>query len=380
MSKNSLKIILLILLIGLFTASNSSILNRVKKAAILTAQKIRKYGLSLHEAMWYRKLADGSVQCELCPFRCIIKEGERGICGVRANIDGKLRTLVYSRPVAVHIDPIEKKPLFHFLPGTKSFSIATVGCNLSCIFCQNWTISQALPEETPFVVMTPQDVVRKALETGCKSIAYTYSEPSVFYEYMYDTGVLAHKAGLKNVWITCGYINEKPLRQLAKVIDGANVDLKGPESFYIKYTKSSRKTVLNTLKILRQEGVWIEVTNLIIPDANDDPDTIREMCRWLVKNLGPDVPLHFSRFYPNYKLNDRPPTPVKTLHMARQIALEEGIKYVYIGNVPGDAGEDTYCPTDGKKLIDREGYWIVDYKLDSNGCYGKSCCVPGVWK
>lgn len=360
--------------------SNASILDKLKKAVIITAERIRGWDLSLHEAMWYKKLADGSVQCELCPFRCVLSEGQRGICGVRANVGGKLRALTYGKPVAMHVDPIEKKPLFHFLPGTKSFSIATVGCNLSCNFCQNWTISQALPEEGEHANVSPEEVVAQALATGCKSIAYTYSEPTVFYEYMYDTGKLAHKAGLKNVWVTCGYINEKPLRKLCEVIDAANVDLKGPESFYNEYTRSSREPVLRTLRILREEGVWVEVTNLIIPGANDDPDTIRAMCRWLVDSLGPDVPLHFSRFHPNYKLTDRPPTPVETLHMARQIALEEGLLYVYIGNVPGDDGEDTYCPPTGEKVIDRLGFWIISYKLGPDGTCANGYKISGVWR
>ncbi|MCD6594050.1 AmmeMemoRadiSam system radical SAM enzyme [bacterium] len=330
--------------------------------------------------MFYKKLADGSVQCELCPFKCVLSEGQRGICGVRANVDGKLRALTYGKPVALHIDPIEKKPLFHFLPGSKIFSIATVGCNLSCNFCQNWTISQALPEESQHITLTPEQVVEQALANGCKSIAYTYSEPTVFFEYMYDTGFLAHKAGLKNVWVTCGYINEKPLRKLCEVLDGANVDLKGQTGFYQKYTRSSREPVLRTLKILKQESVWVEITNLIIPGANDNPDTIRAMCRWIADSLGSDVPLHFSRFYPNYKLTDVPPTPVKTLIMARNIAREEGLKFVYIGNVPGENGEDTFCPSTGKKVIDRTGFWIMDNKIDSNGISPDGSKIPGVWK
>ncbi|RKZ29903.1 AmmeMemoRadiSam system radical SAM enzyme [bacterium] len=330
--------------------------------------------------MFYKKLADGSVQCQLCPFKCIIPEGGRGICGVRANVNGTLRAMTYGKPVAVHIDPIEKKPLFHFQPQSKSFSIATAGCNLSCIFCQNWTISQALPEESQHITMMPEQVVQQALTSGCKSIAYTYSEPTVFFEYMYDTGVLAHQAGLKNVWITCGYINEEPLRKLCEVLDGANVDLKGPTQFYQEYTKSGREPVLRTLKILREEGVWVEITNLIIPGANDDPDSIRAMCRWIADSLGTDVPIHFSRFHPNYKLTDRPQTPIKTLRMARQIAMEEGLQYVYIGNAPGEEGEDTFCPTTGEKVIDRKGFWILEYKVSPQGKCPDGTPLPGVWK
>lgn len=330
--------------------------------------------------MWYKKLPDGDVECELCPFRCVLSEGQRGICSVRANVGGKLRAMTYGKPVSVHIDPIEKKPLFHFLPASKAFSIATAGCNLSCNFCQNWTISQALPEEAPFAELSPGDVVRRAVEAECKTIAYTYSEPTVFYEYMYDTGIIAHQKGLRNLWITCGYINEEPLRKLCQVLDAANVDLKGPEAFYRQYTKSSREPVLKTLKILREEGVWIEITNLIIPGANDNPDTIRAMCRWIVDSLGPDVPLHFSRFHPNYKLTDVPPTPVETLRKARRIAREEGMLFVYIGNVPGDDGEDTFCPSTREKVIDRTGFWIVDYKLTPDGKCDNGYQIAGVWK
>ncbi len=368
----------LMLLIVVF--SDASILDKLKKAVIITAERVRGWNLSLHEAMWYKKLADGSVRCELCPFRCVLSEGQRGICGVRANVGGKLRALTYGKPVAVHIDPIEKKPLFHFLPGSKSFSIATAGCNLSCNFCQNWTISQMAPEDAQAVDLSPEDVVSQALANECKTIAYTYSEPTVFYEYMYDTGKLAHQVGIRNVWITCGYINEEPLRQLCEVLDAANVDLKGDETFYRKYTKSSREPVLRTLKILKEEGVWVEITNLIIPGANDDMDSIRAMCRWIVDSLGPEVPLHFSRFHPNYKLTDRPQTPTETLHRARQIALEEGLLYVYIGNVPGDEGEDTFCPQNGEKVIDRMGFWILDIKISPDGTCGKGYKIPGVWK
>ena len=383
MKSRLIKILSLVFLLVLFlplTLVDSSVLDKLKKIVIITAERVKGWDLSLHEAMFYKKLADGSVQCELCPFKCVLSEGQRGICGVRANVGGKLRALTYGKPVAVHIDPIEKKPMFHFLPSSKAFSIATVGCNLSCNFCQNWTISQALPEESQHITLMPKDVVEQALENGCSSIAYTYSEPTVFFEYMYDTGVLAHEAGLRNIWITCGYINEKPLRKLCEVLDGANVDLKGPEGFYQKYTRSSRAPVLRTLKILREEGVWVEITNLIIPGANDDPDTIRAMCRWIADSLGTDVPLHFSRFYPNYKLTDVPPTPIKTLEMARKIAQEEGLKFVYIGNVPGNDGEDTYCPSTGEKVIDRMGYFILENNLGFDGTCPDGTKISGVWR
>jgi len=367
-------------LLILSIAANASILDKVKQAAVVTAERIQGWNLSLHEAMWHKKIAGGSVQCQLCPFKCTLNEGQRGICGVRANVGGILRALTYGKPVSMHIDPIEKKPLFHFLPTTSSFSIATAGCNLSCNFCQNWTISQALPEDGGQVDASPAQVVEQALASGCKSISYTYSEPTVFYEYMYDTGMLAHQRGLKNVWVTCGFINEEPLRQLCKVLDAANVDIKGSDTFYRKYTNSFVAPVLRTCRILREEGVWLEITNLIIPGANDDMDSIRALCRWISDSLGNDVPLHFSRFHPNYKLTDRPPTPVETLRKARQIAMEEGLLYVYLGNVPGDDGEDTFCPQTGEKIIDRTGFWIQSNKLSSDGTCGRGFKVAGVWE
>jgi len=374
--------VIFVITIVFFSISSAfgSILDKIKKAVVVTAERIQGWDLSLKEAMFYKKLADGSIQCELCPFQCVLIEGQRGICGVRANVDGKLRSLTYGKPVAVHIDPIEKKPLFHFLPTSTIFSIATAGCNLSCNFCQNWTISQMLPEEGRHVTLMPVEVVQQALDAGCKSIAYTYSEPTIFFEYMYDTGKIAHTAGLRNVWITCGYINEEPLRKLCEVLDAANVDLKGPESFYKEYTSSSVAPVLRTLKILREEGIWLEITNLIIPGANDDPDTIRAMCRWIADSIGTDVPLHFSRFHPNYKLTDRPPTPVETLEMALKIAGEEGLKFVYVGNAPGESAEDTYCPKTGEKVIDRTGFWVNEFKLTGDGLSPDGAIIPGVWK
>lgn len=371
----------MVIVLSFILISEGSVIDRIRDLATVTAEWINSKKLSTREAMWYRKIADGSVQCQLCPFNCIIKKGGRGICGVRANLDGKLVALTYSRPVAVHIDPIEKKPLFHFQPQSKSFSVATVGCNLSCNFCQNWTISQALPEDVTPEIMTPQEVVDYALKTGCKSISYTYSEPTVFYEYMYDTGLLAHRAGLKNVWVTCGYINEAPLRQLCEVIDAANVDIKGPESFYNKFTKSSLKPVLRTCRILREQGVWLEITMLIIPGANDFPDSVRALCKWIKDSLGPDVPVHFSRFHPNYKLTDRPSTPTETLTRFRKMAQDLGLLYVYTGNVPGDPGEDTYCPKTGEVIIDRTGFSVNQIKIDSTGVFRKSGIkIPGVWK
>jgi len=329
---------------------------------------IKKQPELLYKAMFFEKLKNNYVRCDLCPNNCVLKENETGICGVRQNIGGELYTLVYNQPVAIHVDPIEKKPLYHFFPGTNILSIATVGCNLRCNFCQNWTISQTRPNETTAHQATPQQIIEMAKEYDCQSIAFTYTEPTVFYEYMLDIAKLAKVEGLKTVMVTCGYINEKPLRELAKVMDAANIDLKGfSEEFYSTYTTGSLQPVLNTLQIAKEEGMFFEITNLVIPQANDDPIMIRAMCKWINENIGDEYPLHFSRFFPQYKLTNRPSTPVKTLEMAYDIAREEGLKYVYIGNV-GDIGEDTYCPNCGKLLIDRSGYSIEEISINKGKC------------
>lgn len=337
--------------------------------------------LNLKEAYYYLELGDSEVQCLLCPRECILAEGQRGICGVRQNIKGKLYTLVYGRPVAVHVDPIEKKPISHMLPGSKSFSIATAGCNLGCRFCQNWQISQVLPEEIRSYDLPPEKVVQLALENNCQSIAYTYSEPTIFYEYMIETAKLAHQKGLKNVYVTSGYINPEPLRELCKYIDAANLDIKGfTEDYYRKYCLGKLQPVLESAKIIQEEGVWIELTNLILPTINDDMEVIREMCEWIIKNLGPDVPLYFSRFFPAYKITYLPPTPVETLEKAREIALDVGLHYVYIGNVPGHPAEHTYCPNCGKLLIQRVGFFVTTNNLNENRCPSCGEKIPGIWK
>ncbi|MDO9576380.1 MAG: AmmeMemoRadiSam system radical SAM enzyme [Candidatus Cloacimonadales bacterium] len=331
----------------------------------------------LREASFYTKLEKNYVRCNLCPNTCVLKDGETGICRVRQNLNGTLYTLVYNLPVSLNIDPIEKKPLFHFLPGSKVFSLATVGCNLNCNFCQNWTISQSSPNEVQTYEATPEQIVQMAKEYDCQSIAFTYTEPTVFYEYMFDIAKLAHENGIKTVWVTCGYINEAPLRKLAKYLDAANIDLKGfSEEFYETYTTGSLQPVLNTLEIAKEEGIYFEITNLVIPDANDDPVLIRAMCKWIYQNLGTDYPLHFSRFFPNYKLTNRPQTPFKTLQMAYEIALEESLKYVYVGNISG-ISEDTICPNCGKKLIVRSGYTVRENNIENGKCKFCGTSIPG---
>jgi len=334
----------------------------------------------LKEALFYEKSDNQSVQCHLCPRNCLILPGARGFCGVRENIKGILYTLVYAKPVTMHIDPIEKKPLFHFLPGTTAFSVATAGCNLRCKFCQNWEISQARPEDLEYVYLEPQELAAKAKASGARSIAYTYSEPTIFYEYMLETARLARQAGLKNIMHSSGYINEEPLRRLSKYLDAANIDLKGfNDNYYAKLCEGTLEPVLKSLKILREEGVHLEITNLIVPGYNDDTDSLIKMCLWIKDNLGAETPVHFSRFSPMYKLASLNPTPVETLDKARQIALDCGLKYVYIGNVPGHRGENTYCPKCKKMIIGRRGFLVYEYDLKDGKCKFCGEEIKGVW-
>jgi len=320
-----------------------------------------------------------TVHCELCPNGCVLDEGQHSKCRARMNKGGVLYSLVYGKPCAVHVDPIEKKPFSHFLPGTTAFSIATAGCVLSCKFCQNWQISQARPEDTDTYDLPPDEVVRKAMFYECRSISYTYTEPTVFYEYMYDTAVIAKKYDIKNTMHSCGYINEKPLRKLSKYMNAANIDLKGfTEDFYNRICNGSLKPVLNSLVVLKQEGVWLEITNLVLPTLNDDMKTIREMCKWIKKNLGVDTPIHFSRFYPQYKLDNLPPTPLETITEARKTAMDVGLKYVYIGNIRNE-GENTYCPKCKKMLIEREGYFVKQNNIANGKCKFCSTSIAGVW-
>ncbi|MFP4458942.1 MAG: AmmeMemoRadiSam system radical SAM enzyme [Candidatus Zixiibacteriota bacterium] len=379
--KKTYEIFVLAILIMLLTVLDASIIDKLGEVADATISKIQKWNLSMHEAMWYEKLDENQVQCHLCPWNCIIDEGRRGICGVRANVDGKLVSLVYGKIASLNIDPIEKKPIFHLMPGSRALSVATVGCNLGCLFCQNWTLSQALPEESRHADLSPESLVQKAIETNSQSIAYTYSEPTIFYEYMYDAAKIAHDNGIKNIMVTCGYINEEPLRELCKYIDAANVDLKGfSQDFYSEYTRAQLEPVKRTLKIMDEEGVMVEVTNLIVPGANDSPEEIRVLCEFVHDSLGADTPLHFSRFHPNYKLKDRPPTPASKLNQAYEIAKETGLEYVYIGNMHGAGGENTICPSCGKTIIKRRGYMILEKKITDGKCDFCGHEQHGIWK
>ena len=334
-----------------------------------------------HEAMWYRQLPDKRVQCELCPFKCVLSESQTGQCGVRKNIGGKLYSLNYGKVVSANVDPVEKKPVFHFLPGTSIYSIATAGCNLHCKYCQNWTISQKRPDELRYRYMTPEDIVAEAKRYDCRSIAYTYSEPIVFYELAYETAKLARAQGLKNVMVTSGYINEEPLRQLCKVMDVIKVDFKAfDKDFYRNVVFGDLDTVLNTMKVIKEEGVWLEVVNLVVPTLNDSDDQIRGLCTWIKDNLGDDTPLHFSRFHPTYRLTNLPLTPVATLQRAYDIAKETGLKFVYIGNVARHPYESTYCPRCGRTLIRRAGYHILENNIENGACRFCKEPTPGIWE
>jgi pyruvate formate lyase activating enzyme len=320
------------------------------------------------------------VECTNCPNACTLKRKETSKCRNRINVGDKLWSIAYGNPCAVHIDPIEKKPFMHFLPGSWAYSIATAGCNLACLNCQNWEISQKSPKETNNYDLMPDRVVEQCLKNHCESIAYTYSEPTTFYEYVYDTARIARSKGVKNVYKSNGYINEKPLRQLCKYLDAANIDLKGfSENIYLKLNSGKLAPVLRTLQVLKEEGVWLEITNLVIPSWTDNLATIRQMCNWLVKNNLSDCPLHFSRFTPLYKLTQLPSTPVSVLKQARAIALNAGMKYVYIGNIPGSDFENTLCPNCHKLLIERRGFMVYRNLMKAGKCYGCSTPIAGVW-
>jgi pyruvate formate lyase activating enzyme len=337
--------------------------------------------IPVHEALFYQKLDNQKVKCELCPRYCVISPGKRGYCRVRENQQGQLISISYAKPVAIHLDPIEKKPLFHFFPSQKAFSVATAGCNLNCKFCQNWDISQGQPEKLNYTALEPEELVNKALASGAPVVAFTYTEPTVFYEYMLDSFRIARSRGLKNVMHSNGYINEEPLRRLAKYLDAANIDLKGfKEEYYAKICEGSLAPVLKSLKVLKEEGVHLEITNLVLTGFNDDPESITKMCLWIKDNLGSSTPLHFTRFFPMYKLLGLNPTPVETLENVRKIALDCGLKYVYIGNVPGHTGENTYCPKCKKTLIKRVGYIVEEIDLVHGVCKFCQEKIEGVWE
>ena len=343
-------------------------------------------GISFEEQVIYQKTAmfqeetARGIMCRICPNECVLKEGELSKCNNRRVHDSKLYTMAFGNPCTVNVDPVEKKPLYHFLPGSKAYSIATAGCNLVCLNCQNWTISQTSPDKTRNFDLMPDKVVEECIKNNCSSIAYTYSEPVTFYEYVFETATLARNAHVKNIFKSNGYINTEPLKKMCSVIDAANIDLKAfSESTYLKLTGGKLQPVLDSLKVLKDMGVWLEITNLIVPDWTDNQDDIRKMCRWLSDNGFKNTPLHFSRCYPMHKLEQLPPTPVEILNNAYSIAKEEGLKYVYTGNAPGNEISDTKCPSCNSTAVVRQGYRISSNTITDGKCNKCGSKIDGVW-
>lgn len=333
------------------------------------------------EASFYEKLANKEVRCVLCPRECHVRDKKRGHCGVRENRGGTFYTLVHSRVCAANVDPIEKKPLFHYLPGTVAFSIATAGCNVNCRFCQNWDIAQSRPEHIPGDYVPPQRIVALARQYNCPTIAYTYSEPTVFSEFLMDTADAGHKAGVRSIVVSNGYIQHDALKQAWGKMDAVKIDLKSfSESFYTKIVKGRLKPVLETLVTLREMGKWTEIVYLVVPTLNDGDTEFRGLAQWVRANLGPDVPLHFTQYHPEYRLKNLPMTPVPTLERAKAIADAEGLHYVYIGNVPGHPAQNTYCPKCRKMLVERVGFTASSLLIGKDGsCPFCRHQIPGVW-
>ena len=335
----------------------------------------------MNEAMLYVAGADETVHCNLCNHGCRIREGKRGICGVRENREGVLHSLVYGKVVAEHIDPIEKKPFFNFFPGSKAYSIGTAGCNFRCKHCQNYGISQYPHAHRGKIIgehRTPAQIVKAAKTAGCQTIAYTYTEPTIFFEFAYDTAVLAHREGLQNEFVSNGYMSADAARQISPYLDAINIDLKAfSNKFYKEICGARLEPVLETIQRMKDLSVWVEVTSLIIPGLNDGEMELREMAGF-VKSIGCEVPWHVTAFYPAYKLTDRPPTPVAKLRRAREIGLEAGLRYVYEGNVPGEAGENTYCFGCGALVIERSGFGFVSSRLQDGKCPRCGKTIDGV--
>ncbi len=324
----------------------------------------------MKEALLYQKLKNNTVRCNLCSHHCLIAPGKRGFCFVRENQNGVLYSLVYGLAIAANVDPIEKKPLFHFLPGTKSFSIASAGCNFRCEFCQNWDISQITKGRKGQIIgeeLSPEDIVKKALETDCRSIAYTYTEPTIFFEYAYDTAKLAKRKNLANVFVTNGYQTPETIKEMAKFVDAANIDLKSfSEKFYQKICGARLEPVLEAIKLMHKAGIWLEITTLVVPDQNDSEKELAQIAKFIA-SVDKNIPWHISRFHPDYKMQDGQPTPLETLEKAYQIGNKAGLRYVYLGNVITETRENTYCPKCHNLTIKRGGYLIEILGVDKNG-------------
>lgn len=336
---------------------------------------------SLKEALFYEKLDNKLLRCQICFRSCIVLPGERGFCLNRENIDGHFYNLVYGRPSAVQVDPVEKEPLYHFKPGTSILSIGTAGCNFRCRFCHNWQLSQKSIEDMYSYQFSPQDAVEKAKELDIPTISFTYNEPAACYEYVHDTAVLAQEKGIRIVFHSNGALKPEPLRGLLKYIDAVTIDFKSfSEEFYRKISQGSLETVLQSLKIIKNEGVWLEIVNLVIPQLNDSEEELKGMCAWIRENLGSEVPLHFSRYFPSYKLTNLPPTPISTLERAFDTANQEGLKFVTLGNVPGHKKNKTFCPKCDNTLVDREHFEVLEINIIEGACSYCRTSVPGVWE
>jgi pyruvate formate lyase activating enzyme len=335
----------------------------------------------MKETNLYKGLDDKKVRCLICAHSCTLGPGKRGICGVRENQDGRLMSLVYGRAIALNVDPIEKKPLFHFYPGTKSFSIATVGCNMRCLHCQNADISQMARDQNQIQGqdVSPDLIVKAALDHQCRTIAYTYTEPAVFFDYALDTARLAQKKGIKNIFVTNGYLSEMALKEVAPYLDGANVDLKSfKDQTYRDLCGARLQPVLDSIRRMKKMKIWVEVTTLLIPGINDSEEELKEIAEF-IRSCDPGIPWHISRFHPTYRLMDKPPTSVKAVQKARDLGLEAGLRFVYTGNVPDEKGESTFCYSCGAKLIHRRGFEVDSKRIVQGKC--PECGVPidGVW-
>ncbi len=355
----------------------ASMLGPVQSAPAQTAQR----GLiKARRSEWFTELGNGHLRCDLCPRQCQLAPGQRGPCRVRENRGGQGYSLVYGNPALVQLDPVERKPFFHVLPGSRALSVSTAGCNIECKFCEVWDMALVSPDEVHAYDMPPADVVQQALAAGARSISYAFGEPVVFFEYVSSIARQARQADLLNLLHTNGYIAAAPLEAMVEDLDAVNIDLKcfDPD-FYRDVCGGELEPVLDTLKRLKQHGVHIEITNIVIPTLNDDPDTVRAMCRWIVDELGPDVPVHFGRFYPLYKLANLPPTPVRTLDRVREIAREEGLRHVYIARVPGHEAESTFCPSCNRPVIKRLGFVIEEMHLHDGTCAHCGTAIPGRW-
>ncbi len=333
------------------------------------------------EAMFFHKNANRSVNCLLCPHACRLNEGQTGICRVRTNRNGTLFSMVYGKPCSVNVGPIEKAPIYHFYPGHERLCVATVGCNLRCKYCHNWQISQSRPGQVREYDMPPEQIVGEALRQNLKSISFTYTEPTVFYEYIYDISKMAREQGLKTSIVSNGYINPQPLRKLLKHLDAVKIDLKAfNDDFYREIASARLNPVKQTLEVLRDEGAFFEIVNLVVPGLNDDPGEIKKMCVWIRENLGAETPIHFSRFSPTYKLTNLSPTPVSTLDKAIEIAKDAGLKYVYIGNVPGHRNNSTFCPGCKQRLVHRMHFSVLEQKIKNGNCAACGLAIPGIWE